>query len=205
MTKLPFIRHRLPRSRRGRNLALAAGVVVLLLAVISCSTVNRQAVVLPDVPGAKYIGSDGMRTVPRRHLPELQTADHARLIAPGNNALNVGCESCHGPCSLHSDSGGDIKPPYSFTAGRPEPEQLRRAACRSSRRARRKRSVTNATRCARTVSIARPSSGARRADDLHRVPCAAQGLRLQGGGTALLSENEMCLRCHPAQQGPLRV
>src|SRR5208282_5356030 len=48
-----------------------------------------------------------------------KTADHARLIAQGKNGLDAGCESCHGPCSLHSDSGGDVKPPYSFSAGRP--------------------------------------------------------------------------------------
>lgn len=39
-----------------RSLA-AAAAVVLLLALISCGTVHRSVVVLPDVPGAKYIGS----------------------------------------------------------------------------------------------------------------------------------------------------
>ena len=57
MKKIPFIKPLPPRGRRGRILALAAGVVVLLLAVISCSTVSNQVVMLPDVPGAKYIGS----------------------------------------------------------------------------------------------------------------------------------------------------
>jgi hypothetical protein len=46
--------------------------------------------------------------VSRRNLQRgFATADHARLIAPGTNAINAGCESCHGPCSLHSDSGGE--------------------------------------------------------------------------------------------------
>jgi len=57
---------------------------------------------------------------------DFKTADHARLFAQGKNGLNAGCESCHGPCSLHEDSGGDVKPPFSFTAGRPQPEILRR-------------------------------------------------------------------------------
>jgi len=53
MKKISFIEPP-PRSW---NLALVTGVAVLLLAAISCSTLSRRAVVLPDVPGAKYIGS----------------------------------------------------------------------------------------------------------------------------------------------------
>src|SRR5690349_3009362 len=77
-------------------------------------------VVLPDVPGAKYIGSKECEQCHEEIYRGFQTADHARLIAEGPNALNAGCESCHGPCSLHSESGGEVKPPYGFTAGRPE-------------------------------------------------------------------------------------
>jgi cytochrome c5 len=47
----------LPRDRRGRQFTLAAAAVGLLVAAISCSSLSRQAVMLPDVPGAKYIGS----------------------------------------------------------------------------------------------------------------------------------------------------
>ena len=57
MTKLSLIRFLQSQGRPGRKLALAAGVMVLLLAVISCSTINHEAVMLPEVPGAKYIGS----------------------------------------------------------------------------------------------------------------------------------------------------
>ena len=38
-------------------LAGIAGIAILLLTVSSCRTVNRRVVLLPDVPGAKYIGS----------------------------------------------------------------------------------------------------------------------------------------------------
>ena len=141
------------RCRRKRGVALVAGAVTLLLAVISCRTVNRQVVVLPDVPGAKYIGSKECEQCHDKIYRDFETADHARLMAEGPNALNAGCESCHGPCSLHSDSGGETKPPYSFTAGRPETSQLRRAAWGSRRPARRRRSATSATRRARPVSI----------------------------------------------------
>src|SRR5271157_61621 len=97
----------------------AAAAAVLLLVVISCGTVNRAVVVLPDVPGAKYIGSKECEQCHDKLCRDFVTADHARLVAEGPNALSAGCESCHGPCSLHSESGGEVKPPYSFTAGRP--------------------------------------------------------------------------------------
>jgi len=57
MTRPLFLQSVLPRGRRLRSVAFACGAVVLLLAAISCSTTNREAVVLPEVPGAKYIGS----------------------------------------------------------------------------------------------------------------------------------------------------
>src|ERR1700686_4375937 len=124
MTKLSFIRQFLQRDQRGRNLLVAAGVVALLLAAVSCGTVNREAVALPDVPGAKYIGSSECEQCHDEICKGFKTADHSRLMRAGPNALDVGCESCHGPCSLHSDSGGDVKPPYSFAPGRPLPAGL---------------------------------------------------------------------------------
>src|SRR5262245_19226774 len=103
-----------------RGLAAVAGLAVLLVAVISCQTVNRSVVVLPDVPGAKYIGSKECEQCHEEIYRGFQTADHARLVAEGPNALNAGCESCHGPCSLHSESGGEVKTPFGFSGGRPQ-------------------------------------------------------------------------------------
>jgi hypothetical protein len=103
----------------GRGLALSAGVLVLVLAVISCRTGDNYSVVaLPNVPGATYIGSKECEQCHDTIYRDFATADHARLIAEGKNGMNAGCESCHGPCSLHSEAGGEVKPPYSFTAGR---------------------------------------------------------------------------------------
>src|SRR5579859_3603712 len=101
-----------------RGLLLGAGGAILLVAAISCRSVNRSVVLLPDVPGAKYIGSKECEQCHDKLYKDFATADHARLIAEGPNALSAGCESCHGPCSLHSESGGEVKPPFGFAPGR---------------------------------------------------------------------------------------
>ena len=119
ITRRLLVLRKLP-ARWERGLAVLSGAAVLFVAAISCRTVNRPVVMLPDVPGAKYIGSKECAQCHDEIYQSFQTADHARLIAEGPNAINAGCESCHGPGSLHSDSGGDVKPPYSFTAGRPQ-------------------------------------------------------------------------------------
>ncbi len=202
MKKISFIRSLLPRGRSGRNLALAASAVALLLAAISCSTTNRQAVVLPEVPGAKYIGSSECEQCHDEIYRSFKTADHSRLIAQGKNGIDAGCESCHGPCSLHSDSGGETKPPFSFTAGRPQPESLSGRFPLETQRA-----IANACyQCHMDVR------GQFNLPNHHPVPegrmtCTVchpphKGSIYSGGGTQLLSLNDNCLQCHPSQQGP---
>jgi predicted CXXCH cytochrome family protein len=192
---------KVPRGWR-RGLILTSGAAVLLLVAISCQSVNRSVVLLPDVPGAKYIGSKECEQCHDKIYRDFATADHARLIAEGPNALNAGCESCHGPCSIHSESGGEVKPPFSFAAGRPtansygarlivDPPRSKETAC---------------FQCHPDVR------GQFNLPNHHPVPegkmscidCHPphKGSIYRGGGTALLSENENCFRCHASQRGP---
>lgn len=189
-------------EKRARPLALAAAGLALALAAISCGTVSRSVVVLPNVPGAHYIGSKECEQCHDELYRDFATADHARLIAPGTNGLNAGCEGCHGPASLHSDSGGDTLPPFTFTAGRSQTgsygARLAVAPARSVE-----------TMCYQCHPDVR---GQFSLPDHHPVPegklactdCHTphKGSIHQGGGTAILSENEMCERCHAAQRGP---
>jgi predicted CXXCH cytochrome family protein len=189
-------------EKRARALALAAAGLALALAVISCDTVSRSVVVLPDVPGAKYIGSQECEQCHDDLCRDFATADHARLIAPGPNAINAGCESCHGPCSLHSDSGGDTLPPFTFTAGRAKTDaygaRLASAPPRSIE--------AMCYQCHPDVrgQFSLPSHHPSPEGKLACTDCHSphKGSIHLGGGTAILSENEMCERCHPAQRGP---
>ncbi len=197
---LPVLRW-LPRGWR-RGLALTAGSVVLLLVVISCRSVNRSVVLLPDVPGAKYIGSKECEQCHDKLYRDFATADHARLIAEGPNALNAGCESCHGPCSLHSESGGEVKPPNSFAAGRPSANSFGARLVVDPMRS--KQTVCFECHADVRGQFGLPShhpvpEGKMSCSDCHPPH---KGSAFRGGGTALLAENESCFRCHASQRGP---
>ena len=188
-------------------MAWAAGAVAVCLTVISCRTVNRSVVVLPNFPGtnalgAKYIGSKECEQCHEEIYKNFVTADHARLVTEGPNAINAGCESCHCPASLHSDLGGEVKPPYSFTSGRARTSSYEaRLAVEPARSV-----ETVCYQCHGDVrgQFNLPShhpvpEGKMSCTDCHSPH---RGSIHVGGGTALLTENQSCLRCHPAQRGP---
>ncbi len=189
-------------SRLVRGLALTLGAMALALVVISCANPGRTAVLLPNVPGAKYIGSKECEQCHDALYRDFATADHARLIAEGTNAINAGCESCHGPCSLHSDSGGEVKPPYSFTSGRPQPNSFGARVMAPASRAR----ETVCFQCHSNVrgQFNLPSHHPVPEGRLACIDCHPphKGSAHRGGGTLLMSANEACIRCHPAQRGP---
>ena len=177
-------------------------MVLLVGAVISCSSVHRTVVVLPNVPGATYIGSKECEQCHDKIYRDFATADHARLLAPGPNALNAGCESCHGPCSLHSESGGEVKPPYSFASGRPTPAGYGARLELQPARA----LETACYQCHADVrgQFNLPSHHPVPEGRLSCTECHSphKGSIHAGGGASLLSENESCLRCHSEQRGP---
>jgi len=185
-----------------RTFALAASAMALMGIAVSCATTTRQAVVLPEVPGAKYVGSEDCDQCHDDIYQSFKTADHARLLAKGRNGKDYGCESCHGPCSLHEDSGGDIKPPFSFTAGRPQPESLSGRFPVEPARA-----IENACyQCHPDVrgQFNLPSHHPVPEGRMTCIQCHPphKGIALAGGSTRLMSREENCTQCHEAEKGP---
>lgn len=186
----------------GRGLALSMAVIGVVAVAISCTTVNRSVVVVPDVPGAEYIGSGECEMCHEELVRGFATADHARLIATGTNAVNVGCESCHGPSSLHAESGGEIKPPFSVASGRPQAGMASAFPAVPTAR-------EGANVCLECHIEMRGEFQLRSHHPVFegRMSCSDchsphKGSARSGGSTAILSENAACLKCHPQQHGP---
>lgn len=185
-----------------RGIVTSAICLLLLLGAIACRTVNRSVVRLPDVPGAHYIGSKECAQCHDTIYRDFATADHSRLIAEGPNALNAGCESCHGPASLHAESGGEVKTPFGFTAARPPAKSFSGRFADASARA----TETVCFQCHADVrgQFNLPSHHPVPEGDLTCTACHSphKGSIHAGGGTSLLSENDACIRCHSEQRGP---
>jgi predicted CXXCH cytochrome family protein len=161
--------------------ALAA--VGLAVVLISCGTVTRTVVAPPSIPGATYIGSAACADCHEKLCRDFKTASHAALLAKGPNAAEIGCESCHGPGSLHNESGGGPR-----TILNPKKSAEVCFQCHLDKRG----EFHSASH--HPVLEGRVTCG-----DCHDPH---QGSAVKGGGTALSSESETCLACHTAQRGP---
>ena len=172
-----------PPPRRRTRLYL--GLCALLLAgiVISCGTVDQALVAPPGIPGAKFVGTKSCAECHENLTKNFATATHARLMAKGTNATEVGCESCHGPGSLHADSGGSrgtiVNPKRS-------PEVC--FQCHLDKRG----------------EFALPTHHPLEAGEVGCADChdPHKGPVVRGGARSLFGGDDTCFRCHPAQRGP---
>lgn len=85
-------------------LAIAA---VSLVFLGSCAQPSGTIVAPPSVPGAEFAGAESCEICHEDISAKFVTADHAVLGVTGPAADTLGCESCHGPGSLHIEGGGD--------------------------------------------------------------------------------------------------
>lgn len=168
-------------SRRG-VVAIVFGLVAAGV-LASCVSVNRVVMMPPQIPGAAYVGSETCSQCHEKISTQFVTATHANLKAEGVTAANVGCESCHGPGSLHSESGGAYQ-----TIINPKKSPETCFQCHLDKRG----------------EFHLPHSHPVLAGQMSCGDCHDPhgGPAIRGGGTALLSQNESCLECHAAQRGP---
>ncbi len=164
------------------NLLWVAGGGASLALVLSCAT-SRTMMAPPSIPGATFVGTKECATCHEKLVRDFRTADHAKLQAKGKNAIDMGCESCHGPGSKHVAAGGG------------------------------KGSIVNPKKTAETcfqchldkkAEFSLPYShpvlaGKMSCSDCHNPHT---GNAIKGVGTQLSRKNETCYECHKAQAGP---
>jgi len=97
------------KRRLGATLALAVaglfGAFALLLN--SCSTTPIILTAAPDVPGATFVGDKTCAECHTNISRIFPASAHARIRLDDPRAKGqTGCESCHGPGSLHVAAGG---------------------------------------------------------------------------------------------------
>jgi predicted CXXCH cytochrome family protein len=168
-------------------LSLLFGALVVV-GVVSCADMGTtQMVAPPQIPGATFVGSEACETCHQDIYKNFPTASHFRLKAPGDNAKNIGCESCHGPGSLHVASGG--APRTIINPGK-SPETC--FQCHLDKQAQ--------FNLPSHHPVIEGKISCADCHDPHSGSVIANGG--EGGGTELESSNEVCTRCHIAQAGP---
>jgi len=164
------------------KLGALAAAAILAVILISCAT-NRTAFLPPEIPGASFAGSETCAQCHSEIAQDFHTATHARLKAQGEHAVNVGCESCHGPASLHNQSGGARN-----TIINPRKSPQTCFQCHLD--------IAGRFQLASHHPVL---EGKISCGDCHNPH---KGQAIPGGGTALSTEQDTCGKCHVAQRGP---
>ena len=154
----------------------------MALVLMSCAT-SRTMMAPPSIPGATFIGSAACGECHDKLARDFRTADHAKLQAKGKNAIDMGCESCHGPGSKHKDAGGGAG---SIVNPKKSPETC--FQCHLDKKAQFMLPYTHPV-----------LSGKISCSDCHNPH---KGNAVKGGGTQLNAKNETCQQCHKQQTGP---
>jgi len=195
MTEQPDPRHEVRAVRRWAGMCVSGAGIAALASFLagstnSCTTTNRAFVAPPQIAGAEFVSSDTCGDCHIDIAAHFATATHAVLRAEGENAKDIGCESCHGPGSLHVEGGGD-KTKIINPAASPE--------------------VCFNCHLNKRGDFALPHAHPLTGGPLHltagKVSCSDchephRGPAVTGGGTQAAAENDTCLTCHAAQRGP---
>lgn len=162
---------------------VVVGCSCAIALLVACVAVQRTVVVPPSIPGAEFVGSANCAECHENITKGFSTATHARLEAKGPHGAELGCESCHGPGSLHAQSGG-----ANHTIINPKKSPDACFQCHLEMRGR------------FNLPHHHPvPEGKVTCSDCHDPH---KGSAIVGGGTAIQSMNETCFKCHTAQRGP---
>jgi DmsE family decaheme c-type cytochrome len=169
-----------------RGLALS-----FLLLGSSLASVALHAPPARSVGEAKYVGSDACRDCHEDQFKDFQGSPHGRAqMDKGLLAGEAGCESCHGPGSLHVNAGGEKSDPGFATIRKPSQMKAGDADA-----------ICQGCHTGGDQFYWKHSSHSRKG--VSCVSCHSIHHPKSAGGAKLLSEtsaNALCLRCHTDQR-----
>lgn len=170
-------------SHWNKSTLILGGAAAWGLLLVGCVMVDRTVVAPPQIAGATYVGSKKCAECHEDVTSKFHDATHAKLFAPGGNAREVGCESCHGAGSAHVKAGGGMGTIVN-PGGSPE-------TCFQCHLDKRGEFMLPHTH---PVLAGRMSCA-----DCHSPH---QGDAVTEGGTNFDGLNSTCLKCHTSQGGP---
>jgi Doubled CXXCH motif (Paired_CXXCH_1). len=82
-------------------------------------------------PPAGYAGSAACADCHAKTMHDFNASTMGKLIKDNGGLEHgkLGCESCHGPSKKHMDSGGEERPPMTFSRKSTNPVAERNATC----------------------------------------------------------------------------
>jgi predicted CXXCH cytochrome family protein len=171
------------RRRWTKTTLLFGGAAVWGLLLVSCVMVSRTVMMPPQFAAGKFVGSNECAQCHDNITGSFHDATHAKLMTSGENAKNIGCESCHGPGHEHTQAGGGVG---NIINPAKNPETC--FQCHVDKRAE--------FRLANSHPVLHGKMSCSDCHDPHK------GDAILGGGTSLASVNDSCVSCHEAQRGP---
>ncbi len=181
--KLNEIAGGVARSRKARRFLIGGGFAAAVF-IASCASTERMVVLPPKIAGASFVGSGDCAMCHWDVTDHFDSATHANLKLAGAGDIDLGCESCHGPGSLHVESGGEM----AMSIHNPGRSSEACFQCHTDMRGQ-----------FHLASSHPVMSGHMTCTDCHDPH---KGPAVIGGGTALHGANDTCLQCHSEQAGP---